>query len=200
MHPDPAFRWDADAARAFVANEGFGALFATTPDGPRVTHLPVVVGADGRLRFHLARRNALMPHLAGATALFVVQGPHAYIHPGWYEAGPDEVPTWNYVAVEVEGIVHPIDRAGLREQIDMLTENYEAEWTFDAVDPPRGEAMLDAIAAFELVPTEWRSTVKLSQNKPAIVRERVVAALGDHPLASWMREDGRPTAAPGGGA
>ncbi len=188
MHPNPAFRWDAESARAFVADEGFGMLFAATPDGPRVAQVPVVVTGDGRLRFHLGRGNALTPHLADGPALFVVQGPHAYVSPRWYAAGPDEVPTWNYLSVEVEGMVRAIDRAGLREQIDALAATHEAEpqWAVDAMDPARAEAMLDAIAGFELVPTAWRGTAKLSQNKPAPVRERVRAALGDHALAAWM--------------
>ncbi len=189
MHPDPAFRWDEAQARAFVAAEGFGALFAATPDGPRVAHVPVVVTGDGALRFHLSRGNALTAHLCDATALFVVQGPHAYISPGWYEAGPDQVPTWNYVAVEVDGIVRAIDRAALREQFDAMAATYEGEggWAVDAMAPPRAEAMMNAIAGFELIPTAWRTTTKLSQNKPEPVRRRVIAALGDHPLAAWMR-------------
>ena len=47
--------------------------------------------------------------------------------------------------------------------------------------------MLDAIAGFELVPTAWRGTTKLNQNKPADVRARVAAALGEHALVPWMR-------------
>ncbi len=189
MHPDPAFRMDEDAARAFVRDEGFGVLVVATPAGPRAVQVPVVMGADGCLRFHVARGNAVTAHLAGATVLFVAQGPHAYVSPRWYAAGADEVPTWNYLSVEVEGVVRAIDRAGLREQIDALAAQYEAEpqWAVDQIDPQKAEAMLDAIAAFELVPTAWRGTAKLSQNKPAAVRARVVDALGDHPLAAWMR-------------
>jgi transcriptional regulator len=189
MHPDATFRWDENAARAFVVSEGFGSLFATTPEGPRVAQMPVVLTDSGRLRFHLDRRNALTPHLPGAAALLVVQGPHAYVSPSWYAAGPDMVPTWNYLSVEVEGVVQPIDRAGLREQIDAMARTYEPEpqWAVDAMDPAKAEAMLDAITGFELIPTAWRGTAKLSQNKPPAVRERVAAARGEHPLAAWTR-------------
>ncbi|KQM30066.1 FMN-binding negative transcriptional regulator [Sphingomonas sp. Leaf10] len=189
MHPNPAFRMDDDDARAFVRGEGFGVLFAGTPDGPCAAQVPVVMTDDGTLRFHVARANSMTPHLDGATVLFVVQGPHAYVSPRWYRAGPDEVPTWNYLSVEVEGAVRAIDRADLRGQIDALAATYEAEprWAVDQIDPQKAEAMLDAIAGFELVPTAWRGTAKLNQNKPAEVRARVAAALGDHPLAPWMR-------------
>ncbi len=41
MHPSGSFRWEDRAAmRALVEQVAFGALFAATPDGPRVAHLP----------------------------------------------------------------------------------------------------------------------------------------------------------------
>ncbi len=189
MHPNAAFHMDEDAARDFVAEEGFGTVFAMTPNGPRAAQVPVVIDADGALRFHLARANALTPHLAGTRALFVASGPHAYVSPTWYAAGPDEVPTWNYVSVEVEGIVTPIDRAALVGQIEAMAATYEAEprWRLDRMAAHKAEAMLGAIHGFALVPDAWRGTAKLSQNKPPVVRERVIAALGDHPLADRMR-------------
>lgn len=189
MHPNAAFRMDEDAARAFVADEGFGMVFVSTPSGPAVTQVPVVANADGALRFHVARGNRVTPHLDGATALFVVQGPHAYIPPRWYAAGPDEVPTWNYVSVEVEGTVRALDRAALRDQLDALTATFESApaWSMDQMNPGKAEAMMHAIVAFELVPTAWRGTAKLSQNKSAEIRARVTEQLADHALGRWMR-------------
>lgn len=103
MHPDPRFRWeDRTAMRAFVAETAFGALFAATPEGPRVVHLPAVWLDETTLALHVARSNRITPHLDGATALFVVQGPDAYVSPDWYGIA-DQVPTWNYLAVELEG-------------------------------------------------------------------------------------------------
>lgn len=76
MHPNAAFRWeDRDAMRALVAELGFGALFCTTPDGPRVAQVPVVWLDETTLGLHLARGNGIVRHLDGATALFVAQGP-----------------------------------------------------------------------------------------------------------------------------
>ena len=79
MHPDPAFRpKDDDLAALLVREIGFAAIFASTPDGPRVAHAPVVLGADNRtLQFHLSRGNGLTKQLDGAAALAVVQGPDA---------------------------------------------------------------------------------------------------------------------------
>jgi transcriptional regulator len=199
MHPNARFRWDdREAMAAFVVDVGFGTLFAATPDGPRVAHVPVVIDG-GRLLFHIARGNALARHLDGATALFVINGPDGYISPGWYGLGPDEVPTWNYVAVEVEGRVCKLDRAGLIAQVDALTAGQEARhapdapWTRGKADPVRIERMFDAIIGFELDPQAWRGTIKLGQNKPAGARLSAADALdaaGRRAIAHLMRNAG----------
>ena len=196
MHPNPKFRWQDLAAMAdFVRDVGMGLVFAGTADGPRVAHVPVIL-CKGRLQFHVARGNAITRHLDGATALFVVNGPDAYISPGWYGLGPDEVPTWNYVSVEVEGRVRQLDRDSLIAQVDALTAEQEARhapdapWTREKADPVRIDRMFDAILGFELDPQVWRGTIKLGQNKPAEARLSAADALdaaGRRGIAHMMR-------------
>lgn len=184
MHPDPSFRpKDADLAALLVREIGFAAIFASTPDGPRVAHAPVVLGADDRaLQFHLARGHGLAKHLEGATALAVVQGPDAYVSASWYSAA-DQVPTWNYIAVEMEGKVRRLDREALVAQLDTLSANHEERigatppWTRDKMSPAIFGKMADAITGFELTITAWRPTLKLSQNKAEGERARVIDGL-----------------------
>lgn len=200
MHPHPAFRWeDREAIREFVRQAGFGALFAATPDGPRVAHVPITWLGDAALGFHVSRGNGLAKHLDGATALFTVIGPEAYVSPDWYGTGPNEVPTWNYVAVELEGLVRPMERNALVEQIEALGHEHEArlapkpEWTLDKLDPIRLEQMLGAIAGFRLDIQAWRGTRKLGQTKPEPVRHAAADALeavGRRTIAQWMRNAG----------
>ena len=181
--------------RAFAAEVGFGTLFLTTPDGPRVAHVPFVFLDDDRLGFHLARGNAITKHLDGAEALFVVNGPDSYISPDWY--GIDEqVPTWNYVALELQGPARKMDRAALIAQADALSLDQEARlapkpvWTRDKMAAGRFEAMLGGITGFELEITAWRSTLKLGQNKTAEVRMAAAdgaEAAGNRAIAHLMR-------------
>lgn len=200
MHPNSAFRpRQDDLAELLVREIGFAAIFAATPDGPRVAHAPVVLSDDGTtLQFHLARGNALTRHLDGATALAVVQGPDAYVSASWYEAA-DQVPTWNYVAVEMEGTVSKLGDAALIAQLDTLSATHEARvgasppWTRDKMNPALFSKMTGAIAGFEVRITAWRPTIKLSQNKSAAERERVAAgveATGHGALAQLMRHLG----------
>jgi transcriptional regulator len=197
MHPHPAFRWeDRPAIRDIVRDIGFGALFAATPDGPRVAHVPVVWLDDETIGFHLARGNALTRHLGGMTGLLNVQGPDAYVSPDWYGTGPDEVPTWNYVAVELEGRVARTDEAGLLAILDAISAEQERRlapkpaWTRDKMDQAKLAKMLGAIVGFRLEVQAWRGTLKLAQTKPEAARHAVADALdaqGRRAMAALMR-------------
>ncbi len=200
MHPNSAFRPKEDDLAALLVREiGFAAIFAGTPDGPRVAHAPVVLSDDGTmLQFHLARGNALTRHLDGATALAVVQGPDAYVSASWY-ADADQVPTWNYVAVEMEGMATKLDDAALVAHLDTLSATHEVRvganppWTRAKMNPALFGKMTGAIVSFEMRITAWRPTIKLSQNKSADERERVIAgmeATGHGALAQLMRHLG----------
>ena len=183
MHPSRAFAWtDRDAMLAFVADVAFSHIFAATTDGPMVAHAPVTVTVDGNLRFHLSRSNRLAKLLDGATAIASIGGPGAYVSPDWY-AADDQVPTWNYVAVEAEGPVRALGPAELVEQLDALSAAQEATllpklpWTRAKMSPGRFDAMLPAITAFELRIADLRGTTKLSQNKSAADIAGVIAGL-----------------------
>ncbi len=196
MHPNAAFRWDdREAMRAFAAEVGFGMLFLTTPDGPRVAHVPFVFLGDDRVGFHIARGNAITRHLDGAEALFVVNGPDGYISPDWYGIH-DQVPTWNYVALELQGSVRQMDEAELIVQIDALSDNQEKRlapkpvWTREKMSDGYFEKLLRGILGFEMTVTAWRSTVKLGQNKTSEIRAAAAdgaEAAGNRAIAYLMR-------------
>ena len=196
MHPNRSFHWeDRDAMRALVTDIGFGTLFAATPDGPRTAHIPVVIDGD-QLLFHLARGNALTRHLAGSTALFSLTGPDAYVSPDWYGLGPDQAPTWNYVAVELEGRVSRLSEEQLLAQIDALAARHEPRimdkqpWTRAKADPAFISQLLRGIHGFALDISAWRGTMKMGQTKPVEARLAVADALeseGRRAVAHLMR-------------
>lgn len=196
MHPSPAFAWTDEAEMlAFIADIAWARVFAATPAGLRVAHVPVAVTADGALRFHLAKANAMTPHLAGTRALTVVEGPSAYLSGNWYATGSGAAPTWNYVAVEVEGAVTALDREGTAANLEGLARILEPrvseDWTPARLEPRRYEAMLSAIAGFELTVSVMRGTRKLSQNKPVAELATVLGRLeanGDLATANAMRQ------------
>jgi transcriptional regulator len=197
MHPDRTFRWEDRAAmRELVSALGFGALFAATPDGPRVAHVPIVWLDDDTIALHIARGNGITRHLDGTTALFVAQGPDGYVSPDWYGLGPNEVPTWNYLAVELEGTMRRIDDAALIDQLDRLSAVHEAQlapktpWTRDKMDAKLFARMTRGIIGFRLEINAWRGTRKLGQHKPEAARIGAAdgtEAAGRRAIAHLMR-------------
>ena len=200
MHPNALFRTDDRALLESLIEEiGFGMVFAQTPDGPRVAHVPLVSTGDkdsgGALQFHLARGNALTRHIAGATALAVINGPDAYVSPRWY-SDRGQVPTWNYVALELEGPVREMDGDELYGLLETIGDKQEARiaagepWRPEEVSRDLWDKLARGIVGFELEVRAWRPTFKLSQNKPAGERLRVADALeaqGSPAVAGLMR-------------
>ena len=195
MHPNPMFRSEDRALLETLIEEiGFGMVFLTTPDGPRVAHTPLLSTGDGAVQFHLARGNALTKHLDGSTALVLVNGPEAYISPRWYDDRAT-VPTWDYVALELEGRVRRMDQEGLDALLYALIERNETRlggevWQASETPEDYWRKLLGAIAGFELEVLAWRPTLKLSQNKTAEDRVKIAEALeqsGSPALAQLIR-------------
>ena len=185
MHPSARFHI-ADCAEmaALVRAEGVGTLTVNTETGLRAVHVPVLLDGD-RLRFHVSRSNLVFKALSeGAEALFIANGPHAYLSPDWYGL-PDRVATWSYVAVELNGPVHPLAGNAFIRLLDEMSAEHEERlapkpaWTRAQMSPGRFEGLLKAIAGFEMHIAEWRGTAKIDQDKPEEVRERIARALRD---------------------
>ena len=137
MHPNRAFAWeDRDAMLALVGEISFATIAA---EGPVVVHAPVLVAGPDRLLFHISRGNRAK--LDGRRAIVSVLGPDSYISPDWYGAD-DQVPTWNYLAVEAEGPLRRLEEAELTELLDGLSAAHEARlWRLaEALVPARGSA------------------------------------------------------------
>ena len=194
MHPNRAFAWeDREAMLAFVGDIAFSTICV---DGPFVVHAPVIVAAPDRIRFHIARGNRAAAALEGARAIISCLGPDAYVSPDWYGTR-DQVPTWNYLAVEAQGPLRRMDDGELISLLDALSADQESRlapkpaWTRAKMSPGRFDAMLKAIIGFELTIEELRGTRKLGQHKKEA--ERHAAAEGLAPinpaLAASMRAE-----------
>ena len=172
MHPNRAFEWkDEEEMLRFAAQQSFAHIFAAAPGELGVVHAPVLV-VDGKVQFHLARRNRIAGLLSGPRALVSVLGRHAYQSANWY-VSENQVPTWHYEAVEIEGIAREMSPGELTSFLDLLTDTNERRvqpenpWTREKMEPGRFEAMSQAIVGFEIIPEEIRGTRKFNQHKDA---------------------------------
>ena len=196
MHPNAAFHWiDRSEMLDFVAEHSFAHIFTASEAGQFVVHAPVIV-RDGRIWFHVAKRNRIADQLDRGRALVSVSGREGYQSANWY-VSEDQVPTWHYEAVEIEGAVRQLADEELIGLLDQLSEVMEGRhspekpWTRAKMAPGKFEAMTKAIVGFEVEPTEVRGTRKFNQHKRgddlaatiegqrSIGREDIVAAIED---------------------
>lgn len=187
MHPARRFHeTDPATLRQRILDNPFALIVAVSDGRPLSVHAPVLPSGEGApvsLRFHLSVANPVAKALiAGAPALAIFTGAHAYVSPDWYGID-DQVPTWNYVSVEAEGPVTALDADATRQLIDNLSDHFEAGlapkpiWKTAKMTPARLEALYRGLVAFELRPTRLEGTTKLNQDKPASARAGVIDAL-----------------------
>lgn len=193
MHPDPRFRPDGSALLIEAERIGFAHIFAVTAQGPMVVQAPVTLHGD-RLRFHVSRGNRITPHLDGASLVLSLAAAEGYVSANFYDVPGNQVPTWNYVTIEVDGVAHAIDAAALTEQLDRLAALHEPRddpWMRTKVDPAVFATLLSGIRGFEVAITAVRGTTKLSQNKTPADRAGVISGLrreGRQAIADRMAE------------
>jgi len=184
MHPNPIFRKTTDTrALAFVRERAFGQITAISPDGLLAAHVPVLLSEDAQtLDLHLVRSNPIARALADPlNILLTVTGPDGYVSPDWYGVD-DQVPTWNYVAVEIRGTLEMLGQESMRDVLDRQTAHFEdqlpkPQWTTAKMTPDVLEKMIRQIVPCRLTITDMQSTFKLSQNKPDDVRQRAADAM-----------------------
>lgn len=197
MHPNKVFDWtDPAEMLSFADRQAFSHIFTASDAGQFVVHAPVMVTDNGKVWFHVARRNRIADHLVNRPVLISISGREGYQSANWYVAD-NQVPTWHYEAVEIEGVARPLTDDGLVTLLDGLSQRHEGRlspenpWTRAKMGPGKFEAMLKAIIGFEVDPVEIRGTRKFNQHKPAddlsatiegqlhSGRDDIVAAIGE---------------------
>jgi transcriptional regulator len=186
MHPTPIFRQTEPLqALAFARSRSFGTLAISSEGAPLMAHVPVLISADGtQVEMHLLRSNPISRACqTPRDATLVVLGPDGYISPDWYGV-EDQVPTWNYVAVQFTGTLHLRPEGDLEDLLARQSAALEAflpkqPWTMDKMSPDTKSRFLRVILPFRLEVADIQSTFKLNQNKPDAARLRAARAVED---------------------
>ena len=191
MHPNPVHRPAAPERNlAFARQRGFGVLAVAGDEGaggPLLSHIPFLVAeGGGAVHAHLVRANPIARLLAAGErpAVLAVSGPDGYVSPDWYGPEPDQVPTWNYVAVHLRGTLRLRPEEALRPHLDALSARFEealrpkVPWRTSKVAPDRLASMMRAILPVELAVETVDGTWKLNRNKPDEVRLRAASHMG----------------------
>lgn len=188
MYAPAAFRIDdADAAFDFIERYGFATLAVVDGAQAVLSQIPMLADRARRvLRGHLARANPHAALIDGRRQTAVFTGPNAYVSPDWYDDA-QQVPTWNYTAVHVEGAARVVqDPAAVDAMLEELSDVHESRrrdlaegrfWKLAKIGDDKREMMRKAIVAFEIPIETIAFKAKLSQNRSAEDRARVIGKL-----------------------
>lgn len=191
MYVPPHFRED-DRETIFAAIERarLGTLVTVGPDGPLVSHVPMLLdrsaSPNGTLLCHLSRANAQWRTPAD-SALVIFLGPDAYVTPSWYETKMETgkvVPTWNYIAVHAYGPMRVIEeRDELRALIHRLTTRHESPrdepWAMTDAPSDFIAGQLRGIVGIEIPIARLVGKWKMSENRSDADFNGVVAGLAN---------------------
>jgi transcriptional regulator len=203
MRQNPSFTLASeDAVKRVIRENPWATIVSRTDAGELVaSHYPVLLEetAEGiSLVSHVGRPDEQLHELGQHEVLVIIQGPHGYISPSWYDAKP-AVPTWNFVSVHLWGTPEILsDEENLRV-LDDLVAHFEQKVPEPRLmnGTPENAAYAARISAgtvgFRLRVDRFVGKDKMSQNRPAETVERIITELdagspyADPRLADEMR-------------
>jgi len=183
MYIPRTFEFDNPAEKiAFMKQYSFAVIITSRDNIPVATHLPFFIDdSSGKLILssHFARANEQAGYIENNTSLIIFSEPHAYISPAHYNKH-ESVPTWDYISVHAYGTAKILESEEsklrvLQEMITFYDKNYIAQW--NSLSDKFKINMMKGIVAFEIEVTDLQGQKKLSQNKSAGEREKIVEHL-----------------------
>lgn len=182
---------DHQVLQQYIREYSFGTLMISDTEGIEANHVPFYLAVNedsslGRLQCHLARANPAWQRIQdGAQVLAVFQGPNAYISPSLYGTKAETglvVPTWNYLAVHVQGKTQVIqDPDWLKQHLRQLTYQHEVTmtepWSVDDAPADFTDRLVKAVVGIEITIESLTGKLKTSQNQPQANRESVKSGL-----------------------
>lgn len=184
---------DREDVRRLVRENPWSTIVSAVPEtGIVASHYPFLLdeeastGEDIVLLSHVGRPDETLHRLGTSEVLVIVQGPHGYVSPSWYEPG-DIVPTWNHVTAHLYGVPEILDDEENMRVLTELTDHFEQH-----VDEPRGlhldeeysRRVARGTVGIRLRVTRMDARRKLSQNKTPETVDRIIGHLeGDGPYA-----------------
>lgn len=192
---------DAEEVKRLIRENPWATIVASTADGLVASHYPVLLEEQGEgisIVSHVGRPDEVALELGRGEVLVIVQGPHGYISPGWYDPSP-AVPTWNHVTAHLYGapeLLSPEENYRvLGELVDHFEQRMPRPRRMEADDDQSTYArrISRGTVGFRLRVTRFDARAKLSQNRPEETRERIIAELehGEHYANPALAEEMR---------
>jgi len=194
MRQNPSFVLaDPEEIARVIRENPWATIVSNTSGGLVASHYPVLID-DSRdelsLVTHVGRPDEQLHELGQHEVLFIIQGPHGYISPGWYDPKP-AVPTWNFIVVHLSGVPEILSDEENLGVLASLVDHFE-----DRMPEPRrmngtpenteyAARISSGTVGVRLTPTRIVAKSKMSQNRTPETVDRIITELeGDGPYSS----------------
>lgn len=200
MHIRSFFQMSEQQSFELLKKHSFGQMITCSNGQITQSYLPFIIDKENNCLYgHIAKQNKQIETLQSADdCVITFLANDAYISPNWYQSN-EQVPTWNYQAVEIKGWATLLDDKGTLKVIDQLSQIHEAQfktpWMINKLSEKKINAMLKAIIGFRIDISEINGQSKMSQNKGIEDRQGVIDGLfsqqdiGSHLVAEVMKNN-----------
>jgi transcriptional regulator len=186
-----------EVIKDFLAAYPLGNIISNAGDSLQMSYLPFLLEIENdkmSVIGHIARSNTQLASLKDENVIVGFQGPDRYISPTWYES-LDQVPTWNYAAVEVRGRVELINdfdgiESILSKSINFFEKRNQTDWIYNLPEDRR-QMMVKHIVGIKIHIEHIEGKFKLSQNRKSPDENKVFRLLEaspsttDHEMGRW---------------
>ena len=168
----------------FIRETSLATLVSIGEEFPVATHLPLDLATSGdgvsTLSGHVAKSNPhwrLFESRPEAVAIFLSPVNH-YISSSWYDH--PNVPTWNYMSVQVYGRIKIVDESRLRISLRKMTQYHEkisSRPLTQEILETEIDKQIGGIIGFEMSIEKIEAAYKMSQNRDAGNYRRIIDEL-----------------------
>lgn len=160
-----------EAVIEFIKKHSFAVVTSVVDKQITGVHIPLEINVEGEdifLSGHVSISNSICEAIKGnKQALVIFSEPHAYISSSWYDHV--NVPTWNYIAVHINGQFQQVDKTEMLKDIKQMVDKYEAgrkdRFHLEHMSEEMLDAHLNGLMAFKIKVNKVEANFKLSQNR-----------------------------------
>jgi transcriptional regulator len=186
---------DENEVKRLIRENPWATIVSNTAKGLVASHYPVVLeeDADGiSIVSHVGRPDERNHELGQHEVLVIIQGPHGYVSPAWYD-NDSFVPTWNHVTAHLYSTPEILSEEENFRVLGELVDHFERRMPEPVslqLDETSARHIATGTVGIRMRITRFDARLKLSQNKSPDVVERIIDALeGDGPYSSQPLAD-----------
>lgn len=181
--PDIYVNENRDEILRFIEENSFAILVNQSNGKINATHIPLFIEKSKEnqliLSGHISKLNPQYENFSeNGSALAIFSGAHSYISSSWYDY--EEVPTWNYLAVHVEGKIEILNEEQKLLHLENLVNKYEKNSENPISTQSLSEKTMrqaNGILAFNIIVNNIDAVKKLSQNKSENNKKSIISHL-----------------------